>query len=393
MDKVYFHVDLDAFYASVEQADHPEYRDKPVIIGAQPGHRGVVAACSYEARVFGVRSAMPISEAYRRCPGAVYLPVRMARYQEVSRQIMAIFGEFTPEVQQISVDEAFLNMTGTERLFGPPSQAAGAVKERIRSATGLTASVGIAPNRYLAKIASDRDKPDGLTLVKPGEEIPFMDSLKLKDLWGLGAKTLERLEELNIHTVSQLRSFDLGSLSAILGKGGGGFLYHASRGIDPGIIEENPKSRSISNEITLEEDSSDRKTLEALILDLCHQVIFRSLAEEARSRTVVLKLRFHDFSSTTAQISLRHPVSSTEELNRHCRDLLNKRWDGHTPVRLVGVGLGQVKTGPLEQQGELFEEPSDRQKKVEEAVLGIQKKGQKVIKATMLERKKGAGAE
>ena len=385
--RLFFHVDLDAFYASVEQEDHPEYRGRPVIIGARPGTRGVVSTCSYEARAFGVRSAMPISEAHRRCPEGIYLPPRMDRYQEVSRQIMKLFEEFSPEVQQISVDEAFLNMTGTERLLGPPSKAARRLKERTAEVTGLRASVGVAGNRYLAKIASDFDKPNGLTVVAEGEELAFVDRLSLKNLWGLGAKTLERLGELNIHTVKDLRSFDREGLSTVIGRGAGEFLYDACRGIDPGIFNESPKSHSISNEITLKEDTSDRETLETLLLDLSHQVMFRSLEENALGQTVVLKLRFHDFTSTTVQVTLGQPVSSTEEIFQRGKELLEKRWDGRTPVRLLGVGLAQVRKGPQSIQGELFATPFERQKKVERAVMGIRKRGQMVIKASLLGRR------
>jgi len=189
---------MDAFYASVEQADNPRYIGKPVIIGASPGQRGVVAACSYEARKYGVHSAMPVSQAYARCRDGVYLPVRMSRYQEVSRIIMSAFNDFTPEVTQISIDEAFLNMTGTDKLFGTPVETASKIKERIKSDTDLNISIGIAHNKFLAKLASDYKKPDGLYIVEKGKEIEFIDSLKLGDLWGLGKKTLARLENIGI---------------------------------------------------------------------------------------------------------------------------------------------------------------------------------------------------
>ena len=254
---VIFHVDMDAFYASVEQNDHPEYRGKPVIIGARPGTRGVVSACSYEARKFGVHSAMPISRAYRLCPKGIYLPVRMKRYQEVSARIMELFGDFTPVVRQISVDEAFLDMTGTRRLFGDPEEAARAIKERVRTETGCTISIGIASNHYVAKMASEYGKPDGLYRVEEGREEEFLDKLRLGDLWGVGGKTLERLEELNITTVSRLREFSEGILSSMLGKAAGAYLYSAARGRNPGVFSEEPKSRSISNEITFPEDTRD----------------------------------------------------------------------------------------------------------------------------------------
>jgi DNA polymerase-4 len=185
--KVFFHVDLDAFYASVEVLDHPEHRGKPVIVGALPGHRGVVSSCSYEARRFGVRSAMPISQAFRRCPQGVFLPVRMARYLSRSQEVMRILRGYTPELRQLSIDEALMDMSGTRRLFGPPADAARRIKQQVSSETGLTLSIGVAPNKYLAKLASERSKPDGLLEISPGEEIAFLDGLELKDLGGLGA--------------------------------------------------------------------------------------------------------------------------------------------------------------------------------------------------------------
>ena len=385
--RVIFHLDIDAFYAAVEQKDHPEYRGKPVIVGGILGTRGVVSTCSYEARTFGVHSAMPIFEAQRRCPEGIFLPVRMHRYQEVSRQIMNLLGEFSPEVQQISVDEAFLDMTGTARLMGTPPETARRLKDRITEVTGLKASVGVAPNRYLAKIASDFQKPDGLTLVEEGGELAFIDRLELKDLWGLGAKTLKKLREINIRTVKDLRGFDQDNLSTIIGKGAGTFLYKACRGIDPGILTKAPRSHTISNEITLEEDTADWEFLENLLLELSHQVMFRCLDEDASAQTVVLKLRFHDFTSTTAQINLGHPITSAEEIFKRGMELLKKRWDGRTPIRLLGIGMAQVKKGPKIIQGELFPSSFEGQRKVEEAVMKLRGRGRVVIKASLLGRK------
>ena len=237
-EKNFFHVDLDAFYASVEQRDNPILKGKPVIIGAKPGTRGVVAACSYEARAFGVHSAMPISEAFRRCPGGTYLRPKMQRYQEVSEEIMKLFESFTPSIQQISIDEAFLDMTGTERLFGSTEEAGRLIKNKVRETTGLVISVGAAANRYVAKLASDFEKPDGLTIVPAGEEEAFIARLKLKDLWGIGTKTLKRLADLNIKTVADLKILDEEGLRAVLGGSSGSYLYKICRGIDPGIMNE-----------------------------------------------------------------------------------------------------------------------------------------------------------
>lgn len=386
MDPVFFHVDMDAFYASVEQQDNPDYRGKPVIIGASPGHRGVVSACSYEARKYGVHSAMPISQAFRLCPKGIYLPVRMKRYQEISKYIMGLFDSFSPKVQQISVDEAFLDMTGTERLLGPPRKTAEELKKTVRQKTGLSISIGIAPNKFLAKIASDIDKPDGLHIVQPGEEESFMESLPLKNIWGLGKKTLERLEELNITTTAGLKQFSKPLLSSMIGKAGGEYLYKAARGIDPGIFGEEPQSRSVSNEITFREDTSDRDLILRTLLELSHQVMFRLMDENLKAKTACIKVRFQDFTTTTAQLTLRHYISSAEELYEISVELLDKRWNRSTPLRLIGVGTASITDPDTPSQEELFEDGYSKQRLVENAVFRLKNKlsNVPVVKASLL---------
>jgi DNA polymerase-4 len=374
VEPVFFHVDLDAFYASVEQMDDPALRGRPVIVGAAPGHRGVVSACSYEARRFGVRSAMPISEAWRRCPQGVYLPVRMERYLEVSRAVMAILDRYTPHVQQISVDEAFLDLTGTEKLFGPVLGTGRRLREEVRSTAGLAITVGIGPNRYVAKLATNAAKPDGLLQVQQPRVEAFLDSLALRDLWGIGEKTLARLAELNITTVAMLRGFPGRELARMLGAGAAGFLAAVSRGEDPGIFSEEPKSRSISSETTFETDRKDRAGIERVLLELCHQVIFRAMDEKWKSRTPTLKLRFHDFTTVSAQKTLKHWVTSADELFSVIRGMLAGRWTGGTPVRLVGVGLSNLVAAEEEDQLELFTDEFTRQKRVEEAVFRVRRR-------------------
>lgn len=368
---VYFHVDLDAFYASVEQLDNPDLLGKPVIVGASPERRGVVAACSYEARAFGVHSAMPASEARRRCPHAVFLPVRMQRYRELSTQVMAVFERYSPEVQQISVDEAFLDMTGTERLFGPPAETARGLKTEVREELGLVISVGIGSSRYIAKLASARGKPDGLYDVPAGTEAEFVATLSLADLWGVGAKTRRRLEDFGITTVAKLREKTPADLYALFGKSVGDYLHAVSRGIDPGIYAAEAQSHSISNETTFEDDVRDREFLETTILALAHSVEIRLLRAGLASKTVILKLRFSDFTTTTARRTHVEPIASTEALYRTARALLEEKWDGKTPVRLVGVGVAHVEARSREAQGRLFEGPEERRRRVEEAALEV----------------------
>ena len=385
MGQIYFHVDLDAFYASVEELDNPAYRGKPVIIGARPGHRGVVSACSYAAREFGVRSAMSISEAYRRCPGGIYLPVRMARYQELSSQVMAVFTDFAPTVQQISVDEAFLDMSGTSRIYGTPVQAAEKLKTRVRRECGLTASVGIAWNKYLAKLASDFQKPDGLYEVYKGEEEAFLDQLPLKDIWGLGAQGRARLEEMGIRDVSSLRNCSEQTLRRGFGAAGAAYLFKAVRGRDPGIYSLEPKSRSISTERTFDTDTADEEGLKATLLDLSQQVMFRMVREGFTGKTALLKLRFADFTTTSARTTLTNELVSSEELYHQALALFAKRWTEGREVRLIGVGVANIEAATA-RQGSLFEEEDERHKRVEEAVIGIRDKHSEgsIVKARLL---------
>jgi DNA polymerase-4 len=311
---IYFHVDLDAFFASVEQQDNPELRGKPVIVGAQPGTRGVVSACSYEARAYGVRSAMPISEAVKRCPQGIYLPVRMKRYMEVSQRIMELFSSFTPSWIPLSIDEASLDMTGMETLFGPPEKAATLLKKKVKELSGLTLSIGIAENRYVAKLASEYRKPDGLFRVLPGKEIPFIDTLGLKKLWGIGSKTVQRLGELGWDTPEKIRALPLRVLQLRLGKALGEFLYRIVRGVDPGIYTEAVKCHSLSQETTFSIDVGDAKVLKQTLLELSHQVMCRLHREKGKSRTVTLKVRYPDFTTRTFRRTLTHSILSAEEL-------------------------------------------------------------------------------
>jgi DNA polymerase-4 len=379
----YFHVDLDAFYASVEQYDNPEYRGKPVIVGGQ-SNRGVVSACSYEAREFGVHSAMPIFQAKSLCPQGIYVKVRMKRYIQISRHIIEIFSEFSPEVQQISVDEAFLDMSGTQGLFGTPDQAAGKLKQRIREETGLTASVGIGSNRYIAKMASDKNKPDGICFVRPGMEYDFISSMKLAKLWGIGKKGLQSLNEHRIFTVDQLRSYSLEHLKRLFGNSSGEFYFNIARGIDPGIFSEDTKSRSVGNEITLEEDTRDAEKLRMMILQLSHHVMYRLMRQGFTARTIGVKYKLHNFKSHTAQVTPTKPIYSAEEIFAHAWKLFDSRWDHTTPIRLIGITLQSVQERPQPLQEELFDDSFKKKRMLEQAALELKGKGRSIMKATDL---------
>jgi len=389
---VILHVDLDAFYASVERVDDPSLAGKPVVVGARPGHRGVVSSCSYEARRFGIRSAMPISHALRRCPQAVFLPVRMERYLEVSQQVMTILAEHTPQFQRVSIDEAFLDLSGMERLYGSPEAAGGRIKQRVLRETGLTLSIGIAANRYVAKLASEACKPDGLRLVRPGEEEEFLESLPLEKLWGVGEATRCRLLAAGIGTIAALREHSQEALAVLMGEACGRYLYAAARGRDPGIVSDSPRSRSISAEVTFETDLSDAQAVNRALLELCEEVAFRMLRERLASNTATLKLRSFDFRTTTAQRTQQRRIGSSDELHALVTGLLKARWDGRTPLRLVGVGVSAAGRGEDPEaaysQGELFEDELGRKRRVEEAVGALKQRiqGVRLTKASLLDR-------
>lgn len=370
---VFFHVDLDAFFASVEVLDDPSLAGKPVVVGAAPGRRGVVSTCSYEARRFGVHSAMPISEAFRLCPQAAFRPVRMARYAELSTRVLSVFERYTPEVIRVSVDEASLDMSGTGRLWGPAPVAAAAIRDSVHDETGLSISIGIASNRYVAKIASGTKKPAGLVIVPAGGEAEFMKGLRLKDLWGVGPRTRERLAELGIDTVERVLALGKESLSSIFGNAGGEFIYSAARGIDPGIYSGEAKARSISTETTFGKDVSDSGLLEETLLGMAEELFARLYAERASSCCVVLKLRYDDFETLSARETRPASFSGSGGVYEASKALLYRKWNGG-PLRLIGLaltGLGETRSG----QGSLFEEPGDREAKVEKAGIEAARRG------------------
>ncbi len=382
-----FHLDLDAFFASVEQLDHPEWKGKPVIVGARPGGRGVVSTCSYEARAFGVRSALPISEAYRLCPQGIYVPPRMERYHQLSLEVMAILRQSAPRFCQMSVDEAYLDMTGTRVLMGPEEEVARALKNRIFSETGLKVSIGIAPTWYLAKIASDFGKPDGLYVISPERIDAFLEALPLKKLHGAGGKTRERLEAQGITSVSALRALSREALHRMMGENGGEFLWLAGRGEADYNPFRGAQSRSVSAETTFGEDTADLEVLETTLKVLCQEVTFRAMAEGWRSRTPHLKLRWSDFTTVNAQTTLSRTVASSTELYKVIRDLFGARWTPGKTVRLIGVGLGGLEEAGGFDQGDLFEGENEKQGRVEKALVALQKKhpeGAAVVRASLM---------
>jgi len=368
-DRHILHVDMDAFYASVEQADQPELRGKPVIIGG--GRRGVVSAASYEARKFRVRSAMPIFEARRLCPEGFFLPVRMKRYREVSRRIMDILGNFTPLLEKASVDEAYLDVTGTEKLLGTPVQIAEKIKEKIRQQTGLTCSVGVAPNRFLAKIASDLEKPDGLTVIPHEKVQDFLATLPVQKIPGVGARTLEVLKNLGVVHASDILRIPEDFLIRKLGKAGHELVERA-RGIDNSPVISWSEPKSFSAEHTLSEDIGDREELKKHLLIQAERVGMDLRRHGYSGRTVTLKIKFSNFKTITRSRTCSMVSDSTAFIYGTAAELLDQI-ELKLKVRLIGVGVSNLRKG-VRQLSLLEEENHKRERELDRAVDRLREK-------------------
>jgi DNA polymerase-4 len=334
------HVDMDAFYAAVEQRDRPELRGQPVIVGADPKGRGVVSACSYEARAFGVRSAMPISRAHRLCPHGIYVPVDMPKYARVSAEIMAILGEFSPLVEPVSVDEAFVDLTGTTTLWGPAPDAVRGIKIRIRAQTGLTASAGLAANKFVAKVASDLEKPDGLVVVSPGGEAEFLAPLPIERLWGVGKATAKELQALGVTTIGQLQRLAPGVLAARLGPHGPDLLALAF-GRDTRPVEPFSPPKSMGAETTFGRDCRDPAKLEETLRGQAERVARELRADGLAACRVTLKLRWADFRTLTRSHT-GDPTQDGLELYRRAALLLSRE-PLVQAVRLIGVSASTLR--------------------------------------------------
>ena len=382
MGSVFFHIDLDAFFASVEILDNPEYRGKPLIIGT-PGPRHVASTCSYEARKYGVHSAMPMTEALRLCPNAICIPGRMHRYSEMSRRVMGIISSFAPGFLQVSVDEAFLDLTGMERIYPLPGKAARKLKDEIRKETGLTASIGVASSRFVAKLASDYRKPDGLTIVPRGKEEEFVSAVGLKKLWGIGDSMYQSLIRKGITSVEILRKYDENDLKHFFGESNGHYLYLVARGIDPGIYQGEAKSRSISAERTFYPDVFGYDALDSYLLEMSQEVMFRALDEKKVPRSVSIKLRYGDFTTISIQTTPVKPIYSSIDVYNISRELLRSKYNG-SGVRLIGVALQSIYDGSDVEQQDFFSEKEEKERKLEKTIIELKKKGSKLVKARNL---------
>jgi DNA polymerase IV len=317
------HVDLDAFYAAVEQRDDPKLRGKPVLVGGS-ARRGVVASCSYEARTFGIKSAMPMAEALRRCPKAIVVSHRMERYVDASHQFFKILGDYSPEVEGLSLDEAFLDCTGTERLLGDPRGIGVAIKGRVRAELALVASVGVAPIKFAAKIASDIDKPDGLRVVTEDNLVPFLHALPVTRLWGVGDATREVLASMGLATIGDVARYPEAALVGRLGAVTGHHLAALARGDDPRPVISEHEAVTIGHQETFDDDLDDKGELGVILLDQADRVAARLRASELRARAVVLVIKYDDFRQITRRTTLDSATSDGGVLARTAIELLAK---------------------------------------------------------------------
>ena len=351
------HCDLDAFFASVEQLDNPELRGKPVVVGGSRHSRGVVSTCSYEAREFGIHSAMPVSQAFRLCPQAVFLPVNMPRYQEMSRQVFTILSRFSPLMEIISIDEAFLDISGCFRLYGSPENIGGLIKEQVHSELGLIISVGISYNKFLAKLATDLDKPDGLLIITENEAADLLKPLPVSKIWGVGQKTEQSLNRLGIKTIGDIQALPPGWLEARFGSAGRLF-WELAHGIDHRPVETGQERKSISREETFPEYIIDISYLEKLTTHFAAELCAKLRREGLETASISIKLRYSDFKTITRSKAIE-PCNSDLVVTQAAEELLHNAYNGKGSLRLFGLSLGHLSSRADLEQGSLFESPTN----------------------------------
>lgn len=363
------HMDCDAFYASVEKRDNPDLRDQPVIVGG--GTRGVVSTCCYIARISGVRSAMPMYQALKLCPQAVVVPPRMSVYVEVSRQIRALMEALTPAIEPLSLDEAFLDLTGTARLHGaPPAILMARLIRDMQTQLGISGSVGLSHNKFLAKIASDLDKPRGFSLIGRAETEGFLRPKPVRIIWGVGTATQTALEKAGIRTIADLLRWERQDLAQRFGQTGER-LWHLARGMDSRRVTRDEKLKSISKETTFAEDTSDADLLDGHLWRLAEQVSDRAKAKDLAGRVVTIKLKRGDFTTVTRRHSLTHPTQIADQIYREGRALLDASREVG-PFRLIGIGISDLSAAdPGQMAGDLLDPDAGRRSAAERATDAI----------------------
>ncbi len=392
VNRMILHVDMDAFFAAVEQRDHPEYRGMPVIVGSDPKGgrgRGIVATCSYEARKFGIHSAQPISKAWKLCPQGIYVLPDMDKYARVSSRVMSILSEFTDMVEQVSIDEAFLDVTGSERLFGSGPEIARRIKQRIQEELQLTASVGVAENKFVAKVASDLNKPDGLVIVAPGHEKEFLAPLPIGRLWGVGPKTEAYLKKMGLDRIGQIADLQHSDLAARLGKNGA-HLWQLAHGIDDRPVLPDEAFKSIGHEITFEHDTADSALLDSTLLDLTEKVARRLRLQGVRARTIAIKFREADFSTFTRRVTLAGPVDTAEKIYPVALKLINSLIREGILVRLIGVYASNLEKEEGNRQMSFLNQSQQKDRKLAAALDDITQRfgGHAVTRAALVTKKK-----
>jgi len=382
------HVDMDAFFASVEQLDHPEWRGRPVIVGGSPEGRGVVSTASYEARVFGVRSAMASSQAVRRCPDAIWARPRFSRYSELADAVCDIFRDVTPHVQRVSIDEAYLDVTPTPLCPTDPVALAGEIRTRV-DALGLSCSIGVATSKTVAKIASDHDKPHGITVVIPGEEAAFLAPLPVSAIPGVGAATADRLRDAGIRFIGDLAALDEASATQLLGSYGPELVLR-SRGVDDRPVAEDQGVKSVSNEHTFATDVRERAEVEAALRALVARVASRLRQKGLKGRTLTVKLRYADFTTKTASRTISAAADLETDLLPVALDLVRETWSPGTGLRLLGFGVSGF-TERAEQLDLLADAPPverDRSRALTESVDAVKARfGNRAIDFGHVERR------
>jgi DNA polymerase-4 len=361
------HVDMDAFFASVEQLDDPSLRGKPVLVGGT-SRRGVVAAASYEARPFGARSAMPMAHALRLCPNAVVVPPRHDRYAEISRRVFEIFQRFTPLVEGLSLDEAFLDVTASRSLFGDGASIARRIKDTVKAEIDLTASAGVAPNKFVAKVASDLQKPDGLVVVPPLGVAEFLAPLPLERMWGVGPKASERLRKAGLSTIGDLANASLDRLESLLGNALAAHVRGLARGLDDRPVEPGRPAKSVGAEETFETDIRDRRILERKLLELSSRVARRLLKAGVAGEVVVVKLKYADFTLQSRRTKLRDKTVDTDSIYTTAKSLLDRFPLSGQAARLIGVAVADLTEDLPAEELSLFPDPNQKRRRLEEVV-------------------------
>lgn len=386
LERKILHIDMDAFYAAIEQRDNPDLKGFPVIIGSRHP-RSVVSTASYEARKFGVHSAMPMMQALKLCSQAICIPPDLKKYQKVSEKIMGIFNNYTDLVEALSLDEAFLDVSGSQRIFGKPIEIAQSIKKDIMDQVGLTCSIGISYNKFLAKLASDLEKPNGITVINREDLQRKVWPLSIKKMWGIGPKSSEKLEQCNIRTIGQLAQTDINFLQSILGSWGTE-VHHLANGLDNRPVVPQREAQSIGHETTFSKDTKDLEFIKTVLLDLAQEVGRRLRGGKIKGKTIVLKLRYNDFKTITRNHTLIESTNKDDLIYRTVLDLFKANYDQNKSLRLIGITATALTTGDEPNQISLFPVENDKSNVLYQALDNINSKyGEKTVTRARLVRK------